>query len=44
MQNTFDTPRVELKGWRCWRNIRGTGITVLDKKITEHTCFESISI
>ena len=32
MQNTFVASRVELKGWRAWRNIRGTGITLSEGK------------
>ena len=27
MQNTFVAFRIELEGWGCWRNIRGTGNT-----------------
>ena len=30
VRNIFVASRIELKGWGCWRNIRGTGIT-LDK-------------
>ena len=26
--NVFVVSRIELKGWGCWRNIRGTGITL----------------
>ena len=32
MQNTFVASRIELKGWGCWRNIRGTGITLEEAK------------
>ena len=31
-QNTFVASRMELKGWGCWRNIRGTGITLDEAK------------
>ena len=30
MQFSFVASRIKFKGWGCWRNIRGTGIT-LDK-------------
>ena len=32
MQNTFVASRIELKGWGCWKNIRGTGITLDEAK------------
>ena len=32
MQNTFVASRIELKGWGCWRNIRGSGITLDEAK------------
>ena len=32
VQNTFVASRIELKGWGCWRNIRGTGITLEETK------------
>ena len=28
MQNTFVASRIEMKGWGCWRNISGTGMTL----------------
>ena len=31
-QNTFVASRIELKGWGCWRNMRGTGITLDEAK------------
>ena len=31
-QKTFMASRIELKGWGCWRNIRGTGITLDEAK------------
>ena len=32
MQNTFVASRIELKGWGCWRDIRGTSITFEEAK------------
>ena len=31
-QNTFVASRIELKGWGCWRNIRGTRVTLDEAK------------
>ena len=30
--NVFVVSRIELQGWGCWRNIRGTGITLEEAK------------
>ena len=32
VQNTFMASRIDMKGWGCWRNIRGTGITLDEAK------------
>ena len=31
-QNVFVASRIELKGWGCWRNIRGTDFTIEEAK------------
>ena len=30
--NVFVASRIELKGWDCWKDIRGTGITLEEAK------------
>ena len=32
VQNTFVASRIELKMWVCWRNIRGSGVTLDETK------------
>ena len=40
MQNTFVASRIELKGWGCWRNSRGTGITLHEAKQDDLNMFD----